>query len=190
MFIRRFTGSFAALALCAACVDAPTAPQALEGPEPSFAIVGQGQGAIVDHFSDEGLILLTMDADVGLYSVHYTNSDQLSAFVGCAVPAFSGALDALNVAVPSGKLHVGGTGDTYVMVNYLGGFPGNLCDEPLAEGTVNLHVSVNQVPEDSPGRAGASFGSDGVITVNSDGSEVRLHQTRKGLQPMGTVSLR
>lgn len=79
-----------------------------------------------------------------------------------------------------------------MIVNYVAGFPANVCDEPVAEGIVTLHVSVNQVPEASPGLTGASFASDGVITLNVDGSDIRLHHSRKGLQdpPLETVSLR
>ena len=53
MLMRRFLAPVAALALFAACGDTPTAPQPLDVPGPSFAVVGQGQGAVVDHIAGE-----------------------------------------------------------------------------------------------------------------------------------------
>ena len=186
MLMRRFLGPIAALALLAACGDTPTAPQPLEVSGASFAVVGQGQGAIVDHFSNGTLLLLTRDSESDLYSVHYTDSD---FDLPPCVPAFHGAMKSGSVTTPNGNAHNQDSGEVYVIVNRLSGFPGNLCDEPLAEGTIRLQVAVNRGP---PGATVASFVSNGWITDNSDGGEVRLHHVRKGVQgpPDGTVQLR
>lgn len=201
-FVPRLLAVVAALAFLSACSDTPTPTQPLEVAGPSASVVGQGQGAFVDHFSADGLILMTIDMDAGLYAVHYTNSVQVDNVIATEllpglpcnpVPTFHGALDVLDVLIPSGKGHTRGVGETYVIVHDLSGFPFNLCDEPVAEGAIRLALSiVNQVEMGSPtvGRAGVSASSNGVITNNADGGTVRLHHTQKGLQNFGTVSLR
>ena len=195
MFVRKLLGLATTLAVFSACGEAPTTPQPLEGlgaAAPSFGMNGNGNGALVDRFEDNGIVVLTTDANTGLLSVHYSDSDVLSGAVGCAVPSFHSTLERLNVVTPNGRFRDQTSGEVYVVVHELAGFPDNVfsCQAPLAEGTVRLHVSVSVAPPGSPGETVASFGSDGAIT-HSDGGDVRLHHSRQGLQaPLGTVRLR
>ncbi len=189
MSLNKIPGLLTVLVGIAACNEAPTEPTPLAVAGPSFGV--EGGGAFVDHFSDTGLILLTIDPETGLNSVHYTDSDQLGAFLSgevgfeCTVPEYFGAIRGLFVATPSGQLHVGGNGEAYVLVVPGAGFPANLCGESMAEGTVGVQIRVH------PATGGASFSSNGVITLNADDSGVRLHMSRKGLgAPVGTVRVK
>ncbi len=191
----RALGLVAGLAFLSACGETPTGSQPLDVlgvSGPSLAMNGNGNGAVVDRFEDDGLILLTQDVEADLYSVHYSNSDVLGAFIGCEVPSFSSTLERLSVLTPTGRVRDQTSGEVYVVVHALAGFPANLCDEAVAEGTIRLRLSVGVSPPGSPGETVASFGSDGVITHNPDGSDVRLHHSRKGLQgpPTGIVRLK
>lgn len=186
----RLLGLATSLVVIAGCGETPTTPQPLDDLGPSFATAGQGNGALVDHFDDDGLTVLTIDTDNDLYSAQYTNSDQLAAFLGCPVPEFSGALDAVSVQLPNGKTQQRIIGDVYVFLNAASGFPFNLCDEPIAEGIVHLQLALHLVPEGSSGVQDANVVSNGEITLNADGSPVRFHQKRDGLAaPFGTVRI-
>ncbi|NNF27919.1 MAG: hypothetical protein HKN73_11910 [Gemmatimonadetes bacterium] len=164
-------------AMSLACGDTPTEPPPTLEADLLSISADPGNGAIVTVFTDDSLVLLTLDGDSGLFSVHYSGSAFLSAFLGCAVPTFTQGPEARLIHRPTGGTHVQSHGDVYVLVYDLAGFPANVlaCDEPLAEGTIRLSLSVGG---GGPGNAVGSFSSNGVITDNSDGGDVRLHHRR------------
>ena len=184
MLVKRFLGLATALVVFSACAETPTQPQPLDSELLTFA-ADPGNGAIVSHFSNDALLLLTLDFESGLLSVHYADSDNLPGFLSC-VPEFHGAMKSSTVRTPNGKDHNVDSGEVFVFVSSL---EADICDQPLAQGTIRLQVAVTRGP---PGQTVASFSSNGFITDNSDGSEVRLHHVRKGVSgpPVGTVQLR
>ena len=176
----------AVLIVPSACVDAPTQPHSetldvglLE------ASADPGMGADITRFTDNSLILLTQDPVGGLFSVHYSGSAALSGFLGCSVPEYSEGLETLRVGLPTGGQHIQAHGEVYVLVYDLAGFPGNIfaCEQPLAEGAISLTIAGGTGP--------LNFSSNGTITDNVGGGDVRLHHSRQLVAgpPVGTVRL-
>jgi len=176
-----------------ACSESPTEPLALNEAvlEPAL---DPGGGAMVVRLTDDGFLLPTADLQSGLVSVHYNSAAFVGGFLGCELPPFEGVVDLQLVNGPTGKVKRLFSGSVWVRVVALAGFPFNLCGEPIAEGTVDIHGVDHLVAPGVFEGARGSFASNGMITRNADGSDVRLHHTTKldgsgGFPPTGTVRL-
>lgn len=160
------------------------------------AAADPGNGATVMRLTDPQALLATGDPETGLVAVHYASATSFSGFTGCPVPPFEGVINLQLVTVSPGMQKRLFNGNAYVRVYDLAGFPFNVfaCVTPIAEGTVDIHGEDHL---EAPGvfvTAEGRFSSNGVITRNADGSDVRLHHstTFKGssLPLPGTVRLR
>lgn len=180
-----------AVVVLSACSDTPTEPQPLDVDD-LVAFLDPGNGATITRFTDNSLVLLTQDFASGLFSVHYSGSAFLSAFLGCAVPSFTQGTPATRVELPSAGARIQINGEVYAIVYDLAGFPGNVfaCEQPLAEGRIKLNLVVSQGAQ---GNDVANFASNGLLTDNSNGGQIRLHhrrQFREDGSQAGTVRLR
>ena len=162
--------------------DSDVAPHLLAAFDP-------GNGAVVTRLEDGNIFFPTVDSKNDLLSIHYGSSASYEIFPGCPVPPFQEALSVTQVQTPKGKVLSQVSGETFVRVFDLAGFPANVfgCQDPIAQGPIKLHGVL-----ESPGTAG-HLSSNGVITNTADGSDVRLHHTvtLDGSFPApGTVRLR
>lgn len=185
-----------------ACSETPTEPRAFDETvlQPTL---DPGGGAMVVRVTDDTFLLPTGDPETGLVSVHYNSATFLGGFLSgppffldCSdlVP-FEDIVDLQIVQGPNGKVKRLFSGTVYVRVVELSGFPFNICDEPIAEGIVDIHGVDHLVAPGNFDGATGSYGSNGLITLNADGSDVRLHHTTKldgtgGIPSPGTVRLR
>ena len=103
MLVKRFLGLTTALVVFTACGETPTTPEPLDS-ELLTVAADPGNGAIVSHFSNDRLLLLTRDFESDLFSVHYTDSDNLPPFLSC-LPEFHGAMRSSTVETPNEKEH-------------------------------------------------------------------------------------
>lgn len=185
---------------CFACSAETTGPPLTDSEVTSHSLLAAadpGNGAMVVRLLDPQFLLPTADPQSGLVSVHYASATFFSGFTGCVVPPFEEDIGLQLLTVPTGKQKRVFNGLAYVRVYDLAGFPGNVfgCTVPIAEGSVNIHGVDHLEAPGAFGTATGSFTSNGLITHNADGSDVRLHHKTKldGLgtfPPPGTVRLR
>lgn len=164
----------AVLALFSACAESPAEPRALE-PELLAMAASSGNGAIVQRAFFNRVGVVTIDFQTDLVAFHYADSDVIANFIGCTPSPFHGGVNQLQVFNPSGRENSQASGEVYVIVYDLAGFPGNVftCQQGLAEGPIlikaNFHLPNGPI----------LFSSNGAIRNNADGSDIRLHQSLK-----------